>query len=85
MHLSVVNHLDKLQAHVIVRVGVGSSKPLDPGPQHVGDFSKAFELMCPNTKFVTLETTDMILPAYREALIHNGPTVLTEIADLYGQ
>ena len=79
----LVNHLDKMKANVIIRVGVGSSKPLDPGPQHVGDFSKAFELMCPNIRFVTLETTDMILPAYREALRHEGPTVLTEIADLY--
>ena len=79
----LVNHLDKMKANVIIRVGVGSSKPLDPGPQHVGDFSKAFELICPNIRFVTLETTDMILPAYREALRHKGPTVLTEIADLY--
>ena len=79
----LISHLDKMKAHVIVRVGVGSTKPLDPGPQHTGNFAQAFESMCQNTRFVTLETADMILPAYREALMHKGPTVLTEIADLY--
>ena len=78
-----VNHLDKLQAHVVVRVGVGSSQPLDPGPQHTGDWTEAFRLLMPNTKIVRLENSESIEEEYRNALHRNGPTVLVEIADLY--
>lgn len=79
----LINHMDKMGAHVIVRVGVGSSKPLYPGPQHVGNFSRAFESMCANTVFVQLENPDDIIPAYAAALDRDGPTVLTEWADMY--
>lgn len=79
-----INHLDKMGAHVIVRIGVGSTTPLDPGPQHKGDFTEAFRLLMPNTTFVELRNPDGIVPAYRRALDHSGPTVLVEIADLYG-
>ena len=79
----LVNHLDKMRSHVIVRVGVGSTKPLDPGPQHVGNFAGQFQEMCGNTRFITLEYAEEILPAYLDALRYDGPTVLTEIADAY--
>ncbi len=79
----LVNHLDKMQSHVIVRVGVGSTKPLDPGPQHKGDMTEAFRLLMPNTLIVRLENSEDIIPEYQKALYRNGPTVLVEIADLY--
>ena len=49
----LVNHLDKLdefthgqfKAKVIVRVGVGATKPLYPGVQHCGDYTEAFKKM----------------------------------------
>ena len=78
-----VNHLDKMKPHVIVRVGVGSTTPLDPGPQHKGDLTEAFRLLMPNTTIVRLESADRIVPEYRDALKRNGPTVLVEIADMY--
>ena len=64
----VVNHLDKLKeltqidnpGKVIIRTGIGSIKPLHPGPQHTGDFSEAFRLMCPHINVVRLDTSDMI-------------------------
>jgi pyruvate/2-oxoglutarate/acetoin dehydrogenase E1 component len=54
----IVNHLDKLgelsrldpAPKVIIRTGIGSEYPLNPGPQHTGDFTEAFKLMCPNLK-----------------------------------
>jgi len=79
----LVNHLDKMQPHVIVRVGIGSEKPLYPGEQHVGDFTDAFRLLMPNTKIVRLTKPDDIVPAYMEALSHKGATILVEEADLY--
>ena len=80
----LVNHLDKMKPHVIVRVGIGSEKPLYPGPQHVGNFTRSFQLMMPNTRFIELKQADDIIPAYLEALNYNGPTVLVEDANFYG-
>ena len=79
----LVNHLDKMKAHVIVRVGVGSTQPLDPGPQHRGDMTEAFRLLMPDTTIVKLENVESILPEYKKALNREGPTILVEIADLY--
>ena len=79
----LVNHLDKMGAHVIVRVGIGSTKPLDPGPQHKGDFTDAFRLMMPNTYIARLERASDIIHEYRAALHRDGPSLLVEIADLY--
>ena len=78
-----VNHLDKMKPHVIVRVGVGSTVPLDPGPQHKGDLTESFRLLMPNTPIVRLESAEQIVPEYRNAIKRNGPTILVEIADLY--
>lgn len=78
-----INHLDKMRSHVIVRVGVGSTAPLDPGPQHKGDMTEAFRLLMPNTTIVRLESADSIASEYRAALHRLGPTILVEIADAY--
>ena len=78
-----VNHLDKMKPHVIVRVGVGSTVPLDPGSQHKGDLTEAFRLLMPNTTIVRLDSADRIVHEYRNAIERNGPTILVEIADLY--
>lgn len=79
----LVNHLDKFQPHVIVRVGVGSETPLYPGDQHVGNFSEAFRQMMPNTHIVELHNEEEILDEYRNALKRNGPTIVVEFADKY--
>lgn len=79
----LVNHLNVMLPHVIVRVGVGSTTPLDPGPQHRGDMTEAFRLLMPNTTIVRLESAEQIIPEYRNAIERNGPTIIVEIADLY--
>lgn len=79
----LTNHLDKMRPHVIVRVGVGSSKPLDPGPQHTSDFTESFRLMMPNTHIERLECATDVETAYRSALQRSGPSILVEAADLY--
>lgn len=85
----LVNHLDKLElisdyrAHVIVRVGVGSQKPLFPGHQHIGDFSLAFRYLLQTVQLVTLERAEDIVPTYRSALEHDGPSLIVEYADKY--
>lgn len=79
----MVNHLDKMRAHVIVRVGVGSTTPLYPGPQHVGDFTEAFRQMMPNTHFERIHEPADAAAAYADALRREGPSVIVEFADAY--
>jgi pyruvate/2-oxoglutarate/acetoin dehydrogenase E1 component len=74
----LVNHLDKMQAKVIVRVAVGSKKPLDPGPQHTQDHSEAFSMMLKNTPVVEFEPG-----VYETALEGSGPVVIVERMEWY--
>jgi pyruvate/2-oxoglutarate/acetoin dehydrogenase E1 component len=83
----LVNHLDKMDTYsygqfkpkVIVRVAVGSIKPLDPGVQHSGEMT----LPLINTSVIRLKEDWNILPAYQEAYFRKRSTVLIEYADLY--
>lgn len=79
----IVNHLDVLQAKVIIRVGIGSETPLYPGQQHVGNFSEAFRLMLKKTPVIELRTPDEVVTEYRKAFLRNGPTIMVEDANLY--
>lgn len=88
----IVNHLDKMQAmssgsckpKVIIRVAVGSEKPVDPQEQHKGNFSEAFRLMCKNIDVVELLEPGEILPAYKKAYASERSTILVEFPD-YGK
>lgn len=90
----IVSHLDRLKAmlpvgaklpKVIIRTGIGSTNPLYPGPQHVGDFTDAFRIMCPNIDIVRLDYAEMIFPAYQNAYTRQDgkSTILVEWADAY--
>jgi len=87
----IVNHLDKFkemsngkfQPKVIIRVAVGSERPVDPQCQHKGNFSEAFRSMCKNTEVIELHEPEDIVPAYRKALERTDGknTILVEFAD----
>jgi pyruvate/2-oxoglutarate/acetoin dehydrogenase E1 component len=89
----VVNHLDKLKeltqkqnpGKVIIRTGIGSEKPLFPGPQHTGDFTEAFKLMCPHINVVRLDSAEMIFGEYEKAYQRSDgvSTLLVEWSDKY--
>jgi pyruvate/2-oxoglutarate/acetoin dehydrogenase E1 component len=91
----IVNHLDKLAElsrqtpaqKVIIRTGIGSVNPLNPGPQHTGDFTEAFRLMCPNLNIVRLESATMVVPEYEKALLRADgvSTILIEWSDKYAE
>jgi pyruvate/2-oxoglutarate/acetoin dehydrogenase E1 component len=77
----LVNHLDKLErfkAKVIVRVAVGGSKPLNPGPQHTQDHSEALSLMLKNIPVLNFEPG-----IYEDALEGSGPVVVVERMEGY--
>lgn len=83
----LVNHLDKLPLisgyvpHVIIRVGIGSVRPLNPQHQHRDDFTDAFRAMCATVSFRRLHEADEIFPAYRYALENPGAHVIVEYSD----
>jgi pyruvate/2-oxoglutarate/acetoin dehydrogenase E1 component len=87
----LINHLDKLEAmsdgewkpNVIIRVGKGSDKPLDPGHQHKADYTDAFKLMVTNCTIEKLDSPEKILPAYKIALSKGGIHILVEYPELY--
>ena len=89
----IVNHLDKLKdlsqiespGKVIIRTGIGSEHPLHPGPQHTGDFTEAFKLMCPNMNIVRLDTAESIFPEYKKAYERKDgvSTLIVEWSDKY--
>jgi pyruvate/2-oxoglutarate/acetoin dehydrogenase E1 component len=87
----LINHLDKLEAmsdgewkpNVIVRVGKGSDKPLDPGHQHKANYTEPFKQMLTNVNVVDLQSSEKILPAYKDALSKGGIHILVEYPELY--
>ena len=87
----LINHLDKLEVmsdgewrpNVIVRVGKGSDKPLDPGHQLKADYTDAFKQMVTNCTIEKLDTAEKILPAYKKALSEGGIHILVEYPELY--
>lgn len=90
----IVNHLDKFNLmsegrctpKVIIRVAVGSEKPVDPQDQHKGNFSEAFRQMCKTIEVIELHKPEDIVPAYTNALFRkdNKSTILVEFSD-YGK
>jgi len=71
----LINHLDKarevfnfeIPPKVLIRTSIGSSSPMHPGPQHLGDFTDAVRMLSTNLEFVSLESAEQIRPAYRDA------------------
>ncbi len=87
----LVLHLDKLPIYsrggyrpkVIIRTAVASEVPLDPGPQHLGDFSEAVRMMLATIRVYELKTADDICWSYQDALERDTSTILVEYAGRY--
>tara|TARA_R100001082_G_C4360420_1_gene159062 strand:+ start:99 stop:638 length:540 start_codon:yes stop_codon:yes gene_type:complete len=91
----LVNHLDRLKAYshgeyvpkVIIRVGIGSQRPLNPQPQHVGDFTQTFRGMLQNIEVIRCDEPEDIFPAYQKAYNRTDgkSTIVVEYGDYYGE
>jgi pyruvate/2-oxoglutarate/acetoin dehydrogenase E1 component len=87
----LVNHVDKIvgmsngewNPNILIRIGKGSDKPLDPGHQHKGSYLNEFKSMCPNIEFHDLKTSDDIKMAYEYAINKKGIHCLIEYPELY--
>jgi pyruvate/2-oxoglutarate/acetoin dehydrogenase E1 component len=87
----MINHLDKFETmtdkkvNVIIRLGKGSDKPLDPGHQHKGNYLNEFKSLCKNIEFHDLKTPSDIELAYTYAMKEGGIHCLVEYPELYYQ
>ena len=85
----LINHVDKYslmtnaKVNLIVRVGKGADKPLDPGHQHKGNYLQQFADMCPNITFHDLTSYGMIYNTYKDAYDEGGIHLIVEYPELY--
>ena len=86
----IVNHLDKIKSMsngqyktpVIIRAIVGAKGPLDPGPQHTQDFTKAFKEMV-NFPVYEPNNAEEIIKLYENLKRKDTPAIVIEKKDLY--
>jgi pyruvate/2-oxoglutarate/acetoin dehydrogenase E1 component len=82
----LVSHLDKMELmsrgqfvpKIIIRTRVGATKPLNAGPQHVGNFSDAFRLMLTNVDVCEIFDAKDISRTYRMVLESKRSTIVVE-------
>jgi pyruvate/2-oxoglutarate/acetoin dehydrogenase E1 component len=85
----LVNHIDKFELmtghapHVIIRVGVGSTNPLDPGHQHKADYTEAFKLLMQQVEVINLTEANQVFDTYKRAYDNKKPIIICEYPDLY--
>jgi len=85
----LINHVDKFEVmtgkklNIIIRLGKGSDKPLDPGHQHKGNYIDEFKSLCKNIEFHDLKTPLDIELAYKYATKEGGIHCLVEYPELY--
>lgn len=85
----LVNHLDKIpllggfRPKVIIRTAIGRKRPLDPGPQHTGDYTHALRDMLKTVRVIELCTAKYVYDSYCEALACDGSVILVEKMEKY--
>jgi len=91
----LVNHIDKIKImsngqytpKIIIRVSIGSQRPLHPQHQHISDFTAAFKGMCDFVDVIRLDEPNQIFEAFKFAYerTDNRPTILVEWGDYYNE
>lgn len=85
----LVQHLDKIPLYsnyrpkVLIRTAIATPYPLDPGSQHLGDYTDPLIAMLKTVRVRRLETPEDVMVSYKEALEFNGSTLLVEYTRLY--
>jgi hypothetical protein len=60
---------------------------MHPQHQHIGDYTDAYKIMCPNIDIIRLEEPENIYDAYRNAYLRTDgkATLLVEYGDYYNE
>jgi hypothetical protein len=72
-----------VKPHILIRLGKGSDKPLDPGHQHKGNYLEEFKSLCKNIEFHDLKSWQDIELGYKYAMDNVGIHCLVEYPELY--
>jgi len=72
-----------VKPHILIRLGKGSDKPLDPGHQHKGNYLDEFKSLCKNIEFHDLKSWQDIELGYKYAMDNIGIHCLVEYPELY--
>jgi pyruvate/2-oxoglutarate/acetoin dehydrogenase E1 component len=78
LHLDRFCEMGDFRPKVIVRVRVGPQAPLNAGPQHTGNYTRAFAMMLRNVKVVEVNTAQDVERCYRAALARPQSTLVVE-------
>ena len=87
----LISHVDKIKLmsnnewnpNMIIRVGKGSDKPIDPGHQHKGNYLEEYKSLCKNIEFHDLKTSSDVELTYKYVTKEGGIHVLVEYPELY--
>ena len=87
----LISHVDKIKLmsndewnpNMIIRVGKGSDKPINPGHQHKGNYLEEYKSLCKNIEFHDLKTSSDVELAYKYVTKEGGIHVLVEYPELY--
>ncbi len=87
----LVNHLDKLQVmsenvykpKVIIRVAIGSKKPLNGGVQHTQDYTDVMKKVLTEVNVVLLNEPKKIFKEFKKAYTASYSSMIIENADYY--
>lgn len=87
----LVNHLDKFQTmseliykpKVIIRVAIGSKKPLNGGVQHTQDYTEVMKKMLTEINVVLLSNPRNIFKEFKNAYYSDFSSMIIENADHY--
>lgn len=79
----LVQHLDKLPLYgwnpkVIIRCRVGQTKPLDGGPQHTQNYTRAFQTMLHTVRVDEVRTPKEVTAAYERSMQCEGSYLIVE-------
>lgn len=80
----LVNHLDKIpllgrfRPKVIIRTAVGRKTPLDPGPQHTQNHTRALREMLQTIRVIELCNERYVFESYLEALNCDESVIVVE-------
>ena len=83
LHLDALPRYSRYRPKVIIRTAVATAVPLDPGYQHLGDYSMAMRDMLETVKVVNLTAPEQVFGAYMEAAEAPRSTLIVEYVSLY--
>jgi pyruvate/2-oxoglutarate/acetoin dehydrogenase E1 component len=85
LHLDKMRQYSRYQPKVIIRTAIATNEPLDPGPQHLGDYSDAMHWLLQHVKVQRIMGENHIAPTYQDALARDGSTLIIEYLSEYNR